>query len=104
MDLEPFYRNVFQVELALTLLGLFFALWTPFSSDACGASDRCYRLVDNVTLWLLGVQTLLGAVCGVAFWRSKRIIVKRAAAVLLPIGLVATWVVADRLLTQATNL
>jgi hypothetical protein len=36
---------------------------------------------------------MLVAVCGGAFWRSKRVAVKRTAAVVLAIGMVANWVV-----------
>lgn len=95
--------NVFQVELALTSLGLLFAWLTPMSSAGC-TSDRCYDLFGSIWLRLVVVHVLLGAVCGVAFWWSKWIWVKRAAALILPIGLVTTWVVADRMLTKALNM
>ena len=39
-----------------------------------------------------------------AFWRSKRVAVKLAAAVMLPIGLVVVWVVGSRMLEQATSI
>jgi hypothetical protein len=96
--------NVFQVELGLAAVGVYISVFSIFSSDACGGSDRCYRLVSQVWLSLVAVQAVLVAVCAVAFWRSKWIAVKLAAAVMLPIGMVATWVVADRMITKALNM
>ena len=91
------------VELAATMVGLCFAFLSFFASDGC-SSDRCYRLVGYVWVWLVVVHMVLGVVCGVAFWRSNWVAVRRAVALLLPICLVATWVVADRMLTKALNM
>ena len=95
--------NVFQVELVLALLVYFFSLLMVMSSAGC-QSDRCYRQFEKVWLWLMLALTVLVVVCGVAFWRSRRVAVKRAAAFLLPVGMVATWVVADRMITKALNM
>jgi hypothetical protein len=54
-------------------------------------------------LWPV-VQAILVAACWLAFSRSKWIAVKWAAALLLPVGIVATWVVADRMLTKAQGM
>jgi hypothetical protein len=101
MDLEPL--DVFQVELGLALLGLLISLLGMMGSAGC-QSDRCYRQFEKVWLWLMLVQTVLVAVCSAAFWWSKWIAVKRVAALLLPVGMVASWVVADRMITKAHNL
>jgi hypothetical protein len=69
-----------------------------------GGSDRCYSLYTKVWLWLLVVQAVLVTACSAVFWWSKSIAVMRAAAVLLPVGMVATWVVADRMITKAYNM
>jgi hypothetical protein len=95
--------NVFQVELGLALLGLLISLLGMMGSAGC-QSDRCYRQFEKVWLWLMLVQTVLVAVCSAAFWWSKWIAVKRVAALLLPVGMVASWVVADRMITKAHNL
>jgi hypothetical protein len=95
--------NVFQIELGLALFGLFVSFFSIFASDAC-ASDRCYRLVSQVWLLWPVVQAILVAACWLAFSRSKWIAVKWAAALLLPVGIVATWVVADRMLTKAQGM
>ena len=80
------------------------SFFSIFASDACGASDRCSRLVETAWAWLLGGQAVVAAICWAAFWRSKRVAVKLAAAVMLPIGLVVVWVVGNRMLDQATNI
>jgi hypothetical protein len=64
-------------------------------------SDRCEDLVIMATLWSVGVQVLLVIVCGAAFRRSKRVTVKRTAAVGLAIGMVGNWVVFDRIMSMA---
>jgi len=94
---------VFYVELALTMVGLFVSVFSIFSMDAC-MSDRCYDLVVDIWLGFMAAHAWLGVVCGLAFWWSKSIWVKCAAALFLPIGLVTTWVVADRMLTSAVNM
>jgi len=53
---------------------------------------------------MMVVQALLLAGCGVAFWRSKRPAVKLAAALLLAVGIVTTWVVAVGMINAALNL
>jgi hypothetical protein len=80
------------------------SFFSIFASDACGASDRCTRLVGMAWVWLLGGQAVVAANCWAAFWRSKRVAVKLAAAVMLPIGLVVVWVVGNRMLDQATSI
>jgi Protein of unknown function (DUF2510) len=96
--------SVFQIELGLALFGLFVSFLSVFASDACGTSDRCYRLVYQVWLLWPVVQAVLVAVCWLAFSRSKWIGVKWAAAVGLPVGIVASWVVANQLLTKAQSM
>ena len=97
--------NVFRVEFGLALLGLLISLLGIMGSAGCpGGSVRCYSLYTKVWLWLMVVQAVLVTACSVAFWRSKWIAVKRAAALLLPVGMVATWVVADRMITRALNM
>jgi lipoprotein signal peptidase len=64
-------------------------------------SDRCEDLVIMATLWSVGVQVLLVIVCGAAFRRSKRVTVKRTAAVGLATGMVGNWVVFDRIMSMA---
>lgn len=97
--------RVFQVEFGLALLGLFVSLFSLMSSAGCpGESDRCYRLSEKVWLWLVVVQAMLVTACSVAFRWSKWTAVKRAAALLLPVGMVATWAIADRMYTKALNM
>jgi hypothetical protein len=96
--------TVLLVELVLILIGLSAAFLTPLSLAGCGASDRCSRLVSQVWLLSVVVHAVLAAACGVALWRSKRVAVKRVVALLLAIGLVATWVVVDRMLTEAVGM
>jgi Protein of unknown function (DUF2510) len=96
--------NVFRVELGLAGLAMYVSFFSIFALDACGASDRCTRLVETAWVWLLGGQAVVGAICWAAFRRSKRIAVKLAAAVVLPIGVVVVWVVGNRMLDQATSL
>jgi hypothetical protein len=93
--------NVLQVELGLAGFVWFFTLLNIMSSAGC-LSDRCYGQFTIVWAWQMLVQTVLVVVCGVAFGRSKR--VKRAAAVLLPVGMVATWVVTYPMLITALNM
>ena len=55
-------------------------------------------------MWEMLVQAVVVVVCLVAFWQPKWISVKRAAAVLLPVGMVATLVVAERMFTEALKM
>jgi hypothetical protein len=97
--------NVFQLELGIALLAGLISLLGMMGVAGCPAgSDRCYSLFGKAWLWLMGGQAVLVAVCSVAFYWSKSIAIKRAAVVLLPVGMVATWVVADRMITNAYNM
>jgi len=96
---------VFLVEFGLGLCALILSPFSLFASDACApGSDRCYETVDHAWRWMMVVQALLLAGCGVAFWRSKRPAVKLAAALLLAVGIVTTWVVAVGMISAALNL
>src|SRR5262245_30133351 len=96
--------NVFQVELGLAGVGIFLSFFSAFASDACGASDRCGRLVGLAWVWLVGGQAVVAAICWAAFWRSKRFAVRLAAALVLPAGVVVIWVVGNRMLDQAVSM
>jgi len=97
--------NVFQIEIGLALLGLLVSLLGVMGLAGCpGGSERCYSLYGKVWLWLVVVQAVLVSACSAAFWWSKWIGVKRAAALLLPVGMVVSWVVADRLITKAYDM
>jgi hypothetical protein len=95
--------NVFQVELALALLLCWVSFLGVMSSAGC-QSDSCYRQYGKIWTWQMLVQGILVVVCLVAFWQSKWISVKRAAAVLLPVGMVATLVVAQWMFTEALKM
>lgn len=105
---KPWWRwslsNVFQAEVVLTIAGIFLSFLSVFASDACGASDRCGRLVGLAWVWLVGGQAVVAAICWAAFWRSKRFAVKLAAALVLPAGVVVIWVVGNRMLDQAVSM
>jgi hypothetical protein len=95
--------NVFRVEFGLAVLGLYNTFLLPMGSAGCN-TDRCYQRFTEIWLPLLVSQLVLVAFCGVAFWWSKWIVVKRATALLLPIGMVATWVVTNQMVNEALQM
>jgi hypothetical protein len=85
--------NVFRAELTLTLVGCIYIFFNaPFAVEACN-SNRCNKLIETNSLLAIVAQGVLAGICALVFWRSKLIVVKRVAALLLPIGLVGIWVV-----------
>src|SRR5262249_53502961 len=76
----------FQAEVVLTIAGIFLSFLSVFASDACGASDRCGRLVGLAWVWLVGGQAVVAAICWAAVWRAERVAGRLSAALVLPAG------------------